>query len=88
MFAYILRATDSPPNEQTDEFFRRFCETPGLVHAYQLGGIDDPNEGIVVALWEDREAAERYLDSAPLRQEVDNAIPTVTRTMYEVRSHK
>ena len=87
MFAYILRARQEP-NEQTDEFFRRFKEQSGLVHAYSLQGADDPAEGVVVAVWESREAAERYLQSAPLRGEVDQAVPNVTRTLYTVRDSK
>jgi hypothetical protein len=42
----------------------------------------------VLAVWEDRAAAERYLNSAPLRKEVDGALPSVTRTMYEVLGTK
>ena len=87
MFAYILRV-NAPASEQTDEFFRRFKETPGLLHAYSLQGAENPDDGIAVAIWESKEAAERYLAGAPLRQQVDAEIPTVTRTMYEVRDSK
>jgi heme-degrading monooxygenase HmoA len=88
MFAYILRAPQAPDDEQTDEFFHRFLETPGLIHAFDLRGVEDPDENLVVAVWESREAAERYLDASPLRQEVDRTIPGITRTMYEVRGSK
>ncbi len=87
MFAYILRVR-SAATEQADEFFRRFKETPGLLHAYSLQGADDPEEGVAVAIWESREAAERYLSGAQLRRDVDAAMPAVTRTMYEVRDSK
>ena len=86
MFAYILRAPDVPQNEQTEEFFRRFLEEPGLLHAFDLYGVDNPSENLVVAIWESREAAERYLDQAALRREIDESIPKVTRTKYEVRA--
>lgn len=86
MFAYLLRAPAPPDEAQGDEFFHRFLETPGLLHAFELVGVEDSNENVVVAVWEDREAAERYLNSNPLRQEVDEAMPGVTRTMYEVRA--
>ena len=87
MFAYILRI-HAAPSEQAEDFFRRFKETPGLLHAFNLQGVDDPEDGIAVAIWENREAAERYLEGTPLRREVDEAYPTVTRTMYEVLDSK
>ena len=87
MFAYILRAS-SAPDAQTDEFFRRFKEAPGLLHAYSLQGEEDPNEGIAIAIWESREAAVRYLETSSLRREVDQAITGVTRTFYAVRDSK
>ena len=87
MFAYVLRVR-AAPSETTDEFFRRFKETPGLLHAYSLQGADDPEEGLAVAIWESREAAERYLTGSQLRRQVDQALPSVTRTMYEVRDSK
>lgn len=87
MFAYILRVY-AAPNEQTKEFFRRFTETPGLLHAFSLQGVEDSEDSVVIAVWESREAAERYLQGAPLRREVDVAYPTITRTMYEVLDSK
>jgi heme-degrading monooxygenase HmoA len=87
MFAYILHVR-TPASEEADQFFRRFTQTPGLLHAFDLQASDDPDDATVVAIWEDREAAERYLNSAPLRKEVDEAFPKVTRTMYEVRASK
>jgi heme-degrading monooxygenase HmoA len=86
MFAYILRV-HTRPTEETDEFFRRFKETAGLVHCFNLQGTDDPEDGVAVAVWESREAAERYLESQ-LRQEVDRSVEGVTRTFYEVRDSK
>ncbi len=88
MFAYILKAPNQPSTVQTDDFFRRFLETPGLLHAFDLSGVDNPQESLVVAIWESKQAAERYLASAPLKKEVDEAVPEVTRTMYEVRGGK
>jgi hypothetical protein len=88
MFAYILHAPNTPPSEQTDEFFRRFCETPGLVHAYDLTPADGSGDAAMVAIWQDRESAERYLREAALRREVDEAIPEVRRIMYDVHAHK
>lgn len=88
MFAYILRTSTPPDVDQADDFFRRFKEVPGLIHAYDLAGEDSSDEALVVAVWEDRAAAERYLEGAPLRREVDEALPGVTRTMYEVRDAK
>lgn len=87
MFAYILRARQAPTDE-TDELFRRFAQTPGLLHAYDLQGEEDPEEAVVVTIWESREAAERYLKDSPLRREVDQAVPSVTRTMYRVMHTK
>jgi heme-degrading monooxygenase HmoA len=87
MFAYILRVK-APPSEEADEFFRRFKETPGLLYAYNLQGAEDPDDGVAIAIWESRDAAERYLSASQLRQQVDEAMPTVTRTMYEVRDSK
>ena len=88
MFAYILRAPSTPRTEETDDFFRRFLETPGLIHAFDLQGVEDPEDVVVLAVWEDREAAERYLEANPLRQQVDTALPSITRTMYDVISSK
>ena len=88
MFAYVLHASNTPRTAETDEFFRRFTETPGLLSAFDLAEESDPNQSIVVAVWESREAAERYLSQAPLRKEVDKAIPQVRRVMYEVLNYK
>jgi heme-degrading monooxygenase HmoA len=87
VFAYILRVRQAP-SVQTDEFFRRFKNSPGLLHAYALQGVEDPNDRVMVALWESREAAERYLATSPLRRQVDQAVPGVTRTMYNVQDSK
>ncbi len=87
MFAYILHV-HMAPNETTDEFFRRFKEVPGLLQAYSLQGEEDPEDSATVAIWESKEAAERYLSSHPLRREVDRTTPQVTRTMYRVRDAK
>ena len=87
MFVYILRA-QQPPGEQLNEFFRRFKETPGLVHAYNLQEEENPNEGAVVAIWESREAAQRYIEGSPLKREVDQATPGVTRTFYKLLDSK
>ena len=83
MFEYILRVR-GVPDEQQAEYFRRFTEQPGLLHAFDLQGVDDPEDGVAIAIWEDRAAAERYLNEAALRREVDATYPDVTRTMYEV----
>ena len=88
MFAYLLHAPNTPRTSETDEFFRRFTETPGLIHAFDLVEESNPDQSIVVAVWETREAAEQYLSKAPLRKEVDQAIPQIKRVMYEVIGHK
>jgi len=87
MTVYILRAQQAP-NEQIAGFFRRFKETPGLLHAYDLQGEDDPSETVVVAVWESKEAADRYLKSSSLRNEVDQAVPSARRTFYNVLDSK
>lgn len=87
MFSYILRA-NAVPDEQADEFFERVKQTPGLLHAFDLKGVEDPDENLVVAIWKDRESAEAYINESPLRKEVDQTISGVTRTMYEVHNHK
>ena len=87
LFAYILRVHQAPSDE-TNEFFRRFKDTPGLLHAYSLQSEDDPNDSVAIAIWESREAAERYLQSSPLKRDVDQAMPTVTRTFYAVVDSK
>jgi heme-degrading monooxygenase HmoA len=87
MFAYILRA-QGPTTEREAELFRRFKETPGLIHAYSLQAEDNSNESLAIAIWESREAAEQYLNASALRREVDQAMPTVTRTLYTVLDSK
>jgi heme-degrading monooxygenase HmoA len=87
MFAYILRV-HAAPDAQAREFFRRFKDTPGLLHAFDLQGVEDAKDAAVVAVWEDQGAAERYLKAAPLRREVDEAYPAITRIMYEVLDAK
>jgi hypothetical protein len=87
MFAYILYAPSTPRTPETDEFFRRFTESPGLLHAFDLL-TEDGNDGAVVAVWDSRESAERYLSSSPLRQEVDQLLPQVRRVMYNVTDSK
>jgi hypothetical protein len=88
MFAYILKPPPMPRSAETDGFFRRFKTVPGLLHAYNLGEIGKDDQGLVVAIWESREAAERYLNGDPLKKQVDESVPGVTRTMYEVVDSK
>lgn len=88
MFAYILYAPQTPRTEETDEFFRRFTETPGLLYAFDLMAEEGQDDGAVIAVWDSRESAERYLEGAPLRKEVDEAIPRVNRVMYQVFGSK
>jgi hypothetical protein len=88
MFAYILYAPETPRTEETDEFFRRFAETPGLLYAFDLMAEEGQNNGAVVAVWDSRESAERYLNDAPLRKEVDQAIPRAHRVLYQVINSK
>lgn len=87
MFAYILRAKAAPDDVPAD-LFARFKETPGLLSAYDLQGEQDPNDGVVVAIWESREAAMRYLDSSSLRREADETVPNISRTFYRVLDSK
>ncbi len=87
MFAYVLRV-HVPPSQESNDFFRRFKETPGLLHAYSLQSEEDPNDSVAVAIWENREAAERYLSASPLRLQVDQTMPGVTRTFYAVLDSK
>ena len=87
MFSYILRL-HAPADTQSDEFFKRFKQTPGLLHAYNLQGVEDPEDGVVVTIWESRNAADAYLQGAELRRDVDKAYPAITRTMYDVRDSK
>lgn len=87
MFSYILKI-HMPADAQSDEIFERFKKTPGLLHAYDLQGVDDPDDAVVVTIWESRKAADTYLEESALRKEVDAAYPKVTRTMYEVRNSK
>ncbi len=87
MFVYILRAQQAPDDEWA-ELFRRFKETPGLLHAYSLQAEENPNESVVVCIWESREAAERYLGSVPLKRDIDQAAPSVSRTMYALLDSK
>jgi len=88
MFAYILKPPPMPRSRQTDEFFSRFKQTPGLLHAYNLEEVGKLDQSLVVAVWESKEAAERYLSSDPLKKQVDETITGVTRTMYEVIDSK
>ncbi|WP_332699089.1 antibiotic biosynthesis monooxygenase family protein [Devosia sp.] len=87
MFSYILRL-HAPTDTQSDEFFRRFKQTPGLHHAYNLQGVEDAEDGVVVTIWDSRDAAEAYLQKSELRKDVDKAYPAITRTMYNVRDSK
>lgn len=87
MYSYILRL-HAPADTQSDEFFKRFKQTPGLLHAYNLQGVEDPEDGVVVTIWESRDAADAYLQRSDLRKDVDKAYPEVTRTMYDVRDSK
>ena len=87
MFAYILRAK-AAPEDVTSDLFARFKDTPGLLYAYDLQGEEDPTDGVVVAVWESREAAMRYLDTSVLRREADATVPDITRTFYRVLDSK
>lgn len=47
MFAYILHAPNTPRTDETEAFFRRFTETPGLLHAFELMEEGDSSSGLV-----------------------------------------
>ena len=87
MFSYIL-TVNAPADPQSDDMFRRFKETPGLLHAYDLEAVDSPNDMVVVTIWDNEESANAYLQKAPLRKEADAAYPGIKRTMYRVRDSK
>ena len=72
------------PSEQTVELFQRLAQEPGLLHAYSLQRVDDPETGMVVGIWESREAYERFFEHSPLRREADFAVRGARRTLYEV----
>ena len=88
MFVHILSTQQGPPTERTAELFQRFKDVPGLEQAFSLQSEDDPNEGYVVAIWESRESADRYLEEHPLRRSVDEAMPGVTRKLFRVLDAK
>ena len=87
MFAYIL-SVRTEPDEQSAALFERFKQVPGLLHAYQLQGEDDPEDGRVVSIWASRDDAVRYLEQAELRRTVDESYPDVERVMYTVLDSK
>ena len=87
MFAYILKA-HTPASAQIEELFTRFKSTPGLLHAYNLQGTADTEDAVAVAIWENREAAEAYLQKSQLKRDVDKILPGAVRTMYEVIDSK
>jgi heme-degrading monooxygenase HmoA len=87
MFADIL-SVRAEADEQSAEFFRRFKQEPGLVHAFPLEGEDDPQDGRSVTIWESREAAMRPLQQADLRREVETSYPEVVRVLYKVLESK
>ena len=87
MFAYIL-SVRTEPDEQSAALFERFKQVPGLLHAYQLQGEDDPADGRVVSIWASRDDAVRYLEQAELRRTVDESYPDVERVMYTVLDSK
>lgn len=87
MYISILHQ-DEGHTAKSDEFFRRYKETPGLVHAYFLEEEGEPNKAEIVSIWESKEDFSRYVESAPLRREVDEAIPSVKRIGYKVVDSK
>ncbi len=89
MFACIVAThTRAPENEAPImEYYNKFLETPGLLHAYVSRGMDDPMAVRSVAVWESREACERYLESQ-LRGQIDYALPPINRVTYEVTAGK
>ena len=86
MFASTTRAPGIR-QDQSLEFFRRFKDTSGLLHAYFLKGADGFEDAQIVSIWESRDALEEYLRASPLRREVDQVAP-VARAMYEVLDSK
>jgi hypothetical protein len=68
-----------------DELFQRFvAETPGVVHAFQL---ESPEGGATVTVWESQEARDAYM-ATTLRDNVDTALPGLTREVYSVLATK
>lgn len=87
MYISILHQ-DEGHTAKSDEFFRRYKETPGLVHAYFLQKEGAPDQAEVISIWESKDDFSRYIESASLRREVDEAIPSVKRIGYEVVDSK
>ncbi len=88
MFVHVFEAEFGLPSERTAELFRRFKETPGLLHAYSLQRADDPAAGMVIGVWESRDAYNQYLEHSPLRREADVAVRGARRTLYDVLDRK
>ena len=88
MFAHVFEAEFGLPSGQTAGLFQRLTEEPGLLQAYSLQRVDDPHTGMVVGIWESREAYARYLQHSPLRREADLAVQGARRTLYEVLDAK
>lgn len=84
MFAHVFEAEFGVPSLQTAALFRRLNQEPGLVHAYSLRRVDDPETGMVIGIWESREDYERFFEHSPLRREADVTVRGARRTLYEV----
>lgn len=84
MIAVIMTYQRSQRAEEADLFARFTASTPGVVHAYQL---EDGDNGATVTIWESKEARDAYMKSA-LKNEVDAALPSLSRRIYTVRDSK
>jgi hypothetical protein len=87
MLAVILRL-EGRRDETTDDIFRRFKSTEGVVAAYQLVGVDNPEDLVTFTVWKDDASRLKYMNESPIKREVDLTWKKQTRTVYTVRDSK
>ena len=72
-----------------DDLFKRFIDTTsGVAASYQLETPGDPNGAAVFTVWQDEKSRDAYMNSSPVKPEVDKAYPNQVRTIYQVSNAK
>ena len=85
MIATLLTLNGAP----SEALFKKFLETTkGVVAAYQIEEIDNPQAGAVFTVWKDAASRDAYMKSSPVKAEVDKTYANQSRTVYRVRNSK
>ncbi len=85
MYASMLHGDRERAHGDIEALWQAVTAQRGLVTAYVLASVDDPNDGLVLSIWESEEAFNAYTASG-LRASVEAAGVLGRKNYYVLRA--